>query len=96
MYYKMYKERSSSSLPSGLDAFDDFNKIYQEQGVKVIGVWKNKDDSQEFYFMTAYENEKHYQDFVEDMKTNEEYQKMSRELEAGRESIEVITLVDAV
>ena len=96
MYYKLYKERSSSSLPAGLDAFDDFNQIYQEQGVKVIGVWQNKDDSKEYYFMMAYENEEHYLDFVENMKTNETYQQMSRELEEGRESIEVITLVDAV
>ena len=96
MYYKLYKERSSSSLPAGLDAFDDFNQIYQEQGVKVIGIWKNKDDSREYYFMMAYESEEHYQDFVENMKTNEKYQQMSSKLEAGRESIEVITLVDAV
>ena len=96
MYYKLYKERSNNALSAGLQVFEEFNKIYQEHGVNVIGVWKNKDDSQELFFMTAYDSEDHYLDFVEEMKTNEKYQSMSQELGASRESIEVFALEDAL
>ena len=96
MYFKLYKETSNNASSAGLRVFEEFNKIYQEHRVNVIGVWKNKANSQELFFMTAYDSEDHYQNFVEEMKTNEKYQSLSLELGASRESMEVFTLEDAL
>ena len=96
MVYKLYKDRSKSTTPKGPELFEEFNKIYQEQDVKVIGVWQNTDDLQEYYFMTTFRDEMHYNQFIENMKTNTKYQELSTELGKDRESIEVITLRDAV
>ena len=66
MIYKLYKERSKglSDQPVGLEMFDDFNEIYKANDVKVIGVWQNTEDPNEVYFMTAFQSEEHYQNFV--------------------------------
>ena len=92
--YKLYKERSKGLLdqPVGLDMFDEFNKIYEANDVKVIGVWQNTKDPNEVYFMTAFRNEEHYQNFVVNVKKDSSYLKMTSKIEEDRESIEVVTL----
>lgn len=91
----MYKEQIKESVdkPQGLDLFDEFNKLYQQYEVKVIGEWQNADDPKEYYFMTAYHDEVHYQRFIDAMKENEKYQEMGKILAADRASIEAVTLL---
>ena len=94
MIYKLYKERSKglSDQPVGLDLFDEFNKIYEANDVKVVGVWQNSNDSKEVYFMTAFRDEEHYNNFVAAVKEDSTYLEMSLKIEEDRESIEVTTL----
>ena len=98
MYYKLYKERSrnDANRPRGLDLFKEFQRIYEENDVKVVGVWENIDDLHEILFMTAFRDVGHYDQFVETMRSNQDYQEMSKELADQRESIEVTNLRMAV
>ena len=70
----------------------DFNEIYKANDVKVIGVWQNTEDPNEVYFMTAFQSEEHYQNFVATVREDSAYQAMGEKIEADRESIEVTTL----
>lgn len=94
MYYKLYKEKSKEHVnrPRSLDLFKEFKKIYDENDVKVIGVWENLDDPHEFFFMTAFRDENHYKKFVDQTKSNQNYQDMSDEMADQRESIEITNL----
>ena len=94
MYYKLYKETAKASVsnPRGLQLFPEFKKLYDENDVKVIGVWENVDNPREYYFLTAYRDEQHYQEFGENLRSNQQYLDLSKEIEEDRESIEAITL----
>lgn len=98
MLYKLYivKYKTASEESRSIHHFDEFNKIYKKHGVKVIGVWYNLDDPNESIFMTAFNDEEHYNSFVEEMSHNERYQEMSSELAAERESIKSFNLKMAV
>ena len=98
MYYKFYKSKSAGLLQKEqmLEFINAFDKIYAENDVDVIGTWYNVDDPSETYFMTAFKSEQHYTDFIEKMKTHEDYQRMSKEMEPDRLSIEAATLISYV
>jgi replicative superfamily II helicase len=95
MYYKFYKSKSAGLLQKEqmVEFINAFDKIYAENDVDVVGTWYNVDDPSETYFMTAFKSEQHYTDFIEKMKTHEDYQRMSMEMEPDRLSIEAATLI---
>ena len=95
MYYKFYKTKSAGLLKKEqiVQFIKGFDKIYAENDVVVVGTWYNANDPSETYFMTAFKNEQHYTDFIEKMKTHEDYQRMSKEMEPDRLSIEAATLI---
>jgi quercetin dioxygenase-like cupin family protein len=95
--YKFYMERTKpeSSQSNSYKLVDEFKKIYDENGVKVVGLWVNEDDPHEQFFMTGYKDDDHYKKFVEKMKSDPKYQEMSEKVNQDRESIEVVTLKPA-
>lgn len=95
MVYKFYKSKSAGLMQGQqmIEYINAFNKIYKENDVTVIGTWYSADDPSETYFMTGFKNEQHYSDFVEKMKTHNDYQRMSKEMEPDRLSIEAATLI---
>ncbi len=94
--YKLYISRSLSE--KRLEdremerIFKGFQEIYEKNGVKVIGAWENEDDSLEYYLITCYRDNDHYQRATTRMRMDPKYVKLSEELEATRESVKVITL----
>lgn len=94
MIYKFYKAKSAGLFQGEqmVKYIQEFDKIYAENDVEVIGTWYNADDPSETYFMTGFKSEQHYSDFVEKMKTHDDYQRMSKEMEPDRLSIEAVTL----
>ncbi|GAI76402.1 unnamed protein product, partial [marine sediment metagenome] len=46
----------------------------------------------EMYLLTLYKNKSHYEETVKKLKSDPKYMELSKKLEEGRESIEVITL----
>jgi hypothetical protein len=94
MIYKFYKSKSAGMLQGQqmVEYIDAFDKIYAENDVTVIGTWYNVNDPSETYLMTAFKSDEHYTEFVDKMKTHEDYQRMSEEMEPDRLSIEAATL----
>jgi hypothetical protein len=80
------------NFPENREIENRFYKLYEAHDVKMVGEWTNVDDSKEFYFMTEYRDEAHYNQFTEAMRENEDYQSASKLLEPIRESVEVVTL----
>ena len=68
-----------------------FMNLYKQYGVKVIGTWWGI-DRRNNYYMTAYRDEDHYLEFVQAMKQNKEYQRLSKEIKRFRESTTSETL----
>ena len=98
MIYKLYVIKSNvlARDSKGIALFDEFKLIYEDNNVKVMGVWVNEDDPNEIYFMTAFENDDHYEQFVGSMKDHKRYQEMSLLMESERESIKAVNLKMAV
>ena len=65
MIYKLYISRSLTDNRlenSEMERiFTGFQENYKKNGVKVIGAWENEDDSLEYYLITAYRDNDHYQ-----------------------------------
>lgn len=95
MLCKLYIAKYKDGVPDDTK-FSEFQKFYEENGVKVIGGWKNADDKDELYFMTGYRDQSHYEEFTTKMKENARYQELSTDLGNSRESVKVITLNEAV
>jgi hypothetical protein len=72
--------------------FKGFQEIYKKNGVEVIGAWENEDDSLEYYLITSYRDNDHYQSATTRMRTDPEYVKLSKDLQDSRESIKVVNL----
>ncbi len=96
MVYKLYVSRSHSEKrleDSEMERiFKGFQEIYEKNGVKVIGAWENEDDALEYYLITCYRDNAHYQSATRKMKTNPEYVKLSTDLQDARESIKVVNM----
>ncbi|OLS22025.1 MAG: hypothetical protein HeimC2_30790 [Candidatus Heimdallarchaeota archaeon LC_2] len=91
MLCKLYIAKYKEGIPDNT-RFKDFEKFYEENGVKVIGGWENADDKDELYFITGYRDQNHYDEFVANMKNNARYQELSADLGSERESVKVVTL----
>ena len=96
MVYKLYISRSISEKrlqDSEMEhIFKGFQEIYEKNGVKVIGAWEDEDDSLEYYLITCYRDNEHYQSATIKMRTDPEYVKLSKDLQDARESIKVVNL----
>jgi hypothetical protein len=96
MVYKLYISRSLSEKrldDSEMERiFRGFQEIYEKNGVKVIGAWEDEDDSLEYYLITQYRDNDHYQSATKRMRTDPVYVKLSKDLQDARESIKVVNL----
>lgn len=92
MYYKLYKSITKTKDVSYDESFSEFNEIYKKHDVQVLGGGANVEDSREMYLLTLYKNKTHYDETVKKLRNDPKYMELSKKLEEGRESIEVITL----
>lgn len=91
MLYKLYKNLFREAPPS--ERRELFGKLYEEHGVELIGVWKNKDNPLEYYMMTKYRDEEHHRQFTEAAKKNHEYLQMTQRINEARISSESTNLI---
>jgi hypothetical protein len=70
-----------------------FEKVYNKHEVDVVGFWVNADDENEVFYLTKYKDENDYKTTVEGLHSDEEYVKLSRQLEEVRTSIESTKLL---
>ena len=92
MLYKLYKNIFKSPPPPERRKF--FSKLYQEHGVELIGVWKNKENPLQYYMLTKYQSEAHFQTFIESVRELPPYKEMTEKVDHVRISSEVVTLIE--
>lgn len=92
MLCKLYVIKYKPGVEKDEEDYRFYEKIYQENGVRVVGLWENVEDSNELYYMTEFRDQAHYDEFVSKMKDNEEYNTRGQKLADQRESIKAITL----
>ena len=96
MFYKLYISKAKlGEKPSDSEmerVFKEYQKIYNEYGVKVIGAWENVDDPLEQYLITAYNDAAHYEEAVAKMRENKRYQELTEARQPSVESVKVKTL----
>ncbi len=57
-----------------------FAKLYEKYGVEIIGHWRSANDPAENFYMARYENEEDYTKKVLRMHEDQEYRKLSAQL----------------
>lgn len=96
MLFKLIIQRIDANSRKSLDDVDwrsEFYRLWRENDVYVLGNWYNADDPSEDYTITVYKNEDHYKKFVNKMKENETYLKLTDRLGKIRGRIEIVTLL---
>ena len=97
MIFKLYKYINRAN-PIDVTSEDEHNEmvlgfveLYKQYGVKVIGMW-NGNERKNNYYITMYRDEDHYQEFIQAMRQNDEYQRLSEVLHRWAETITSETL----
>jgi len=95
LYYKLYiityTEKRSPDRPD-IYYYPQFREIYDEFGVTIIGGWINFDNPLEEYFLTAYRDKAHYDDFITQMKSHILYQELSKKIQPFFAETKVVNL----
>ena len=66
-----------------------FNEVYQDHGIEVVGHWSRIDKPTTTYTMTRYADEADYNEKVQKLKADERYIKLSAELQPIRKDFKV-------
>jgi hypothetical protein len=72
-----------------------FNEVYQDHGIEVIGHWSRIDKPTTTYTMTSYADESDYNEKVQKLKADERYIKLSAELQPIRKDFKIKRLIPA-
>ena len=94
MLYKLYKNVFKEPPPPERRML--FAKLYRKFRVELIGVWQNKNNPLEYYMLTKYDDEEHYNHFVTEAQKIPEYIRMNRIIDEIRISSEVVDLEETV
>lgn len=62
------------------DIRSEFEKVYREHCVDIVGFWENAEDPSEAIYISRYENEDDYKRTVEELRKDERYAKLTEDL----------------
>lgn len=90
--YMLYRTKSKSS-----EEIDDlrmkFQEIYKNHNVDILGFWVNAEDESEVYYISKYEDENDYKKKVEELRSDDEYTRLTRDLQEVRQEFESTRLI---
>lgn len=92
MLYKLYLQTFKEGQQPDYSIISDMVRIYQENGVTILGHFVNKSQPNQTVLITIYRDEEHYRRFVDKIKEDPKYQKRRELLAEVREDIMVIDL----
>ncbi|MFW9793678.1 MAG: hypothetical protein ACFFEE_05225 [Candidatus Thorarchaeota archaeon] len=93
--YMLYRSKSRSGKEMD-ELRAKFEKIYERHKVDIVGFWVNADDEDEVIYMSKFEDENDYKTTVEGLRSDDEYLKLTRDLEEVRTSFESTKLLPMV
>ncbi|MFW9963550.1 MAG: NIPSNAP family protein [Candidatus Sifarchaeia archaeon] len=88
----LYRSKSKSGKEMD-DLREKFQKIYEKHNVNIVGFWVNAENEDEVFYLSKYKDENDYKKKVESLRNDEEYIRLSKELEEVRTSIESTKLL---
>jgi transcription antitermination factor NusA-like protein len=92
-FYMLYHSTSKQDELGTLDELrKQFQEIYKDHDVDILGFWEVEGDRSKVYYMTRYENEDDYKAKVEKLKSDERYQRLTKKLKEVRVSSEATKL----
>ncbi|MHA1211898.1 MAG: hypothetical protein ACTSSH_05495 [Candidatus Heimdallarchaeota archaeon] len=74
------------------NGYKEFSEVYEKYDVKLVGGGYNSEDHKEISFMSVYNDEDHYKETIDKLKSDSAYIKLSKKLEVNREDVRVKTL----
>jgi hypothetical protein len=92
-FYMLYHSTSKADKLGSLDELrEQFEEIYKDHEVDILGFWEVEGDRSQAYYMTRYEDEDDYKAKVEKLKSDERYKRLTEKLEEIRVSAEATRL----
>lgn len=91
--YMLYHTRARDDALGILDELrEQFEEIYKEHEVDILGFWEVEGDRSQAYYMTRYEDEADYNAKVEGLRNDERYKRLTEKLNEVRVSSEATRL----
>jgi len=90
--YMLYRSKSKSGKDMN-DLRTKFEKVYSRHEVDIVGFWVNAEDEDEVFYLSKFKDENDYKTKIEGLHSDEEYVKLSKQLEEVRTSIEATKLL---
>jgi hypothetical protein len=90
LYHTKVKQNSVEKMD---ELRDGFRRLYEQHGIDVIGRWKSIETPHESYYMVKYESEDDYQDKTKALHDDEQYLRLTSQLNEIRTDFKSIRLV---
>ena len=83
--YMHYRAKVKSEDIAELDEVrSKFEEIYKRHKVDIVGFWENAEDPSEVIYISRYEDEDDYKKTVEELKSDESYVQLGKDLDKIR------------
>ncbi len=83
--------------PDAVETMDElrngFKAIYKKHGINVIGYWKSEERPNDSFYMVQYENEEDYQHKIRTLHHDEQYLRLTSQLNEVRTDFKSTRLV---
>ena len=87
--YMHYRAKVKSEDVAELDEIrSKFEEIYTRHKVDILGFWENAEDPTEVIYISRYEDEDDYKKTVEELKSDESYVQLGKDLDKIRLEIQ--------
>ena len=90
LYHTNVKQNSVEKMD---ELREEFRKLYEQHGIEVLGRWKSVEIPHESYYMVKYESEDDYQHKTRTLHDDEQYLRLTSQLNEIRTDFKSIKLV---
>jgi hypothetical protein len=90
--YMLYRTKSKSATDMD-DLRMKFQDVYKKHNVDIVGFWVNAEDDNEVFYMSKYKDEDDYRNKVEELRNDQAYTRLTRDLQEIRQEFESTRLL---
>lgn len=89
----LYHQKTRSESLGKVDELrNQFEELYKEHKIDIIGFWENADDPTEVYYIAHYESEEDYKTKTSKLRSDERYSSLTEQLKETRVSTKAVRL----